>query len=74
VALQTPSRHLTDPSLTASLLGAGSQRLLVEPKTPGFLFESQVIHDLHVYVQVYPQRACAKPLDEVRSGCGTVAP
>lgn len=51
VALQTPKRHLTEPSLAAALLGAQSERLLREPDTLGFLFESQVVHDLRVYAQ-----------------------
>lgn len=50
-AIQTPKRHLVDPSLAAALLGAGSARLLLEPETLGFLFESQVVHDLRVYAQ-----------------------
>lgn len=50
-AMQTPKRHLADPSLAAALLGAGSERLLLEPETLGFLFESQVVHDLRVYAQ-----------------------
>ena len=49
--LQTPTRHLVDPSLAAALMGAGSERLLVEPETLGYLFESQVVHDLRVYAQ-----------------------
>ncbi|MFV0433155.1 MAG: DUF4143 domain-containing protein [Leucobacter sp.] len=50
-ATQTPKRHLADPSLAAELLGAGTDRLLLEPETLGFLFESQVVHDLRVYAQ-----------------------
>lgn len=50
-AVQTPKRHLVDPSLAAALLGASTNRLLVEPETLGFLFESQVVHDLRVYAQ-----------------------
>lgn len=48
-SLQTAKRHLVDPSLAASLLDAGTDRLLAEPETLGFLFESQVVHDLRVY-------------------------
>jgi len=55
-AVQTPKRHLTDPSLAAALLGATTQRLLVEPETLGFLFESQVVHDLRVYAQAVGAR------------------
>lgn len=50
-ATQTPKRHLVDPSLAAALLGAGPDRLLSEPETLGFLFESAVVHDLRVYAQ-----------------------
>lgn len=50
-ATQTPKRHLADPSLSAALLGAGPERLLMEPETLGFLFESQVTHDVRVYAQ-----------------------
>lgn len=50
-SIQTPARHLLDPSLAASLLSASSDRLLSEPETLGFLFESQVVHDLRVYAQ-----------------------
>ncbi|MFC1530036.1 ATP-binding protein [Gemmatimonadota bacterium] len=52
----TPKRHLSDPSLAVAVLGATPDRLLgPEINFAGFLFESQVIHDLRVYAQ--PQRA-----------------
>lgn len=52
----TPKRHLADPSLAVAALGATPQRLLgPEIELAGFLFESQVIHDLLVYAQ--PHRA-----------------
>lgn len=52
----TPKRHLADPSLAVAALGATPQRLLgPEIEWAGFLFESQVIHDLRVYAQ--PHRA-----------------
>jgi len=68
--LQTPKRHLTDPSLAAALLGARSDRLLVEPVTLGHIFESQVVHDLRVYAQVLSWRGVfhfrdAKGRDEI---------
>jgi len=50
-AVQLPKRHLVDPSLAASLLGAGTARLISERDTLGHLFESQVVHDLRVYAQ-----------------------
>lgn len=52
----TPKRHLADPSLAIAALGATPERLLsAEIEWTGFLFESQVIHDLRVLTQ--PQRA-----------------
>lgn len=48
----TPKRHLADPSLAVAALGATPQRLLgQEIELAGFLFESQVVHDLRVYAQ-----------------------
>lgn len=48
----TPKRHLADPSLAVAALGATPERLLgPEIELAGFLFESQVIHDLRVYSQ-----------------------
>jgi uncharacterized protein len=48
----TPKRHLADPSLAVAALGATPQRLLgPEIELAGFLFESQVVHDLRVYAQ-----------------------
>ncbi len=52
----TPKRHLADPSLAVAALGATPGRLLgPEIELTGFLFESQVVHDLRVYAQ--PNRA-----------------
>ena len=47
----TPKRHLVDPSLAASALGASHTALAVDPRTLGFLFESLVLRDLRVYSQ-----------------------
>ncbi|MDT8369096.1 MAG: DUF4143 domain-containing protein [Longimicrobiales bacterium] len=53
---KTPKRHLADPSLAVAALGASVDRLLgPEIEWTGFLFESQVVHDLRVYAQ--PHRA-----------------
>lgn len=50
----TPKRHLTDPSLAVAALGATPDRLLgPEIELAGFLFESQVIHDLRVYAEAH---------------------
>lgn len=43
--------HLADPSLTASLLGAGKDRLMNDPNTFGFLFEAMCERDLDVYMR-----------------------
>jgi predicted AAA+ superfamily ATPase len=45
------TRHFVDPSLAAAALGAGPDRLLRDPETLGFLFESLVIRDLRIYGQ-----------------------
>ena len=55
-AAKAPTRHLADPSLAAGLLGAGVDRLLADPKTLGFLFEGQVVHDVRVYAQAAEAR------------------
>jgi len=44
-----PKWHFIDPSLAAASLGIHSSRLLSEPKTLGFFFESLVIRDLRIY-------------------------
>lgn len=50
----TPKRHLADPSLAIAALGATPERLLhSEIRWAGFLFESQVVHDLRVYADVH---------------------
>lgn len=55
----TPRRHLADPSLAVAALGATPARLLgPEIELAGFLFESQVIHDLRVYAQ--PRRGTVR--------------
>jgi len=49
---RTPNRHLADPSMAVAALGATPDRLLgAEIQLTGFLFESQVVHDLRVYAQ-----------------------
>ena len=48
-AAQAPVRHLADPSLAAALLGAGPDRLMEDRETLGFIFKSQVVHDLRIY-------------------------
>lgn len=55
----TPKRHLADPSLAAAALGADAKRLVgPEIELAGFLFESQVVHDLRVFAQ--PHRASVR--------------
>lgn len=47
----SPKWHFLDPSLAASALGVNSARLLTEPKTLGFFFESLAIRDLRIYAE-----------------------
>lgn len=51
VVRRSPKRHFVDPSLAAAALGASAERLMREPKTLGFMFESMVIRDLRIYAQ-----------------------
>lgn len=48
---KTPKRHLADASLAVATLGLDSASLLNDLRYTGFLFESQIIHDLRVYAQ-----------------------
>ena len=54
--IQTPKRHLADPSLALALLGAGASRLLNDPQTLGIVLESQAVHDLRVAAQAARMR------------------
>lgn len=45
----TPKRHLVDPSLACAALGLSSESLFNDLNFSGFLFESQVFHDLSIY-------------------------
>lgn len=68
--IQTPKRHLADPSLALALLGASTERLLADPETLGIVFESQVVHDLRVAAQAIRARGVfhlrdAKGRDEI---------
>lgn len=47
----SPKWHFACPSLSAAALGASGRRLLDDPKTLGFLFESLAIRDLRVYAE-----------------------
>lgn len=44
-----PRTHLIDPSLAAAAMGAGTDALLRDPNTLGFLFESLVVRDFRIY-------------------------
>jgi predicted AAA+ superfamily ATPase len=46
---KSPKRHFADPSLAVAALGLDSKALFKELDYTGFVFESQVIHDLRVY-------------------------
>lgn len=48
---KAPKRHLADVSLAVAALGLDSMSLLNDLNYTGFLFESQVIHDLRIYSQ-----------------------
>lgn len=48
---KTPKRHFTDVSLAVAALGLDSTSLFNDLNYTGFLFESQVIHDLRIYAQ-----------------------
>lgn len=48
---KTPKRHFADASLAVAMLGLDSAALLNDLNYTGFVFESQVIHDLRVYAQ-----------------------
>lgn len=48
---KTPKRHFTDPSLAVAALNLDSSSLFNDLNYTGFLFESQVIHDLRIYAQ-----------------------
>jgi predicted AAA+ superfamily ATPase len=47
--MTTPKRHLVDPSLAATLLDCNPSRLIQDPNTFGFLFESLATRDVRVY-------------------------
>lgn len=46
---KSPKRHLADASLAVAVLGLDSDALMSDLNYTGFVFESQVIHDLRVY-------------------------
>ena len=46
----TPTRHFSDPSIAAALLGATPKKLLFDFETFGLLFEDLCVHDLRVYI------------------------
>ena len=46
-----PKWHFSDPSLAATALELSSEKLLSDPKTLGFFFESLAIRDLRIYAQ-----------------------
>ena len=48
---EMPVRHFVDPSLAVAALRATPARLTADLEFLGFLFESMVIRDLHVYAQ-----------------------
>lgn len=47
----SPTRHFTDPSIAAAMLGATPEKLLSDFETFGLLFESMCVRDLRVYAE-----------------------
>jgi predicted AAA+ superfamily ATPase len=47
----TPKHHFVDPSIAVASLNASPDKLLMDFKTFGFLFESLCVRDLRVYAQ-----------------------
>lgn len=45
-------RHFVDPSLATTALGLVPGRMILDPATMGFLFESLAIRDLRIYAQM----------------------
>ena len=45
----SPTRHFSDPSIAASMLGVSPSGLMSDFETFGLLFESLCVHDLRVY-------------------------
>ena len=48
---QAEKRHLSDPSLSAALLGATPNKLVNDLETAGFLFEALCERDLRIYAE-----------------------
>ena len=48
---QAEKRHLSDPSLSAALLGATPDKLVNDLETAGFLFEALCERDLRIYAE-----------------------
>lgn len=55
---QAEKRHLADPSLAASLLGATPDKLIHDLNTLGFLFESLCERDLDIYAKSFDGKLC----------------
>lgn len=53
----SPTRHLADPAMAATLLGATPKTLLHDFNTFGLLFESLCVHDLRVYLETLRGKA-----------------
>ncbi|KXK37481.1 MAG: ATP-binding protein [Saprospiraceae bacterium] len=53
---KNPKRHFTDVCLAIAILGVDCEALLNDLNFTGFLFESQVIHDLRIYAQANDAR------------------
>lgn len=51
-AATAPIRYLANPSLAAAALRAGTEQLLADLRTRGFLFKAQVAHDVRDEIDV----------------------
>lgn len=49
----SPTRHFSDVSIAAAMLGATPEKLLSDFETFGLLFESLCIHDLRIYAESF---------------------
>lgn len=47
----SPTRHFSDPSIAAAVMGASPERLLADFNTFGLLFESLCVRDIRVYAE-----------------------
>lgn len=56
VLRKSPKRHFVDPSIATAALNAGPEKLMMDLKFFGFLFESLAVRDLRIYGQTLGAR------------------